>query len=153
VHKNVILKTQSLAFKATVLLLISGLVALAIRVIVSAFHGASPYGSVILVLGLLVAAVGLWRLKDWARALVVIFIWLLLIVGVPLGGINPFAAMDELGPNPPSAWQLAASIFPRVALGIFVLYILGKHRREFSRRAVTQQGAKADGPASGGSAA
>jgi len=149
---DVILKNHSLVLKAVVLSLVAGLIALAVRGVASTFDHASVYGPVILAAALLALAAGLWRMQEWARSAVVFVIWLLIIV-VPLGRINPFAAADGLGLNPPSAWQLAFSIYPWVALGIFVLHVLGKHKLAFSKRAATQQGAQADGPASGGPAA
>ncbi len=138
-----ILKVKSTVLKTVLLLLMVALVAMAILSIKSAIQGGSAYGAVVWASVLLAVAVGLWHLQEWSRAVVVAFIWLLIIV-VPLGLINPFAAMDELGSNPASAWQLAVSIYPSVGLGIFVLHILGKHKREFSRRAATQLGVQAD---------
>jgi len=77
-------------------------------------------------------ACGLWMLRPSARRVVVLVLWFLIVV-LPVGIINPFTAMDELGPDPPSAWVLAAWVYPFVGLGVFFLHVLGKYRCEFVR--------------------
>jgi hypothetical protein len=74
---------------------------------------------------------GLWLLKEPARLLASAII-MLLVIFVPVGLINPFAAMDELGPEPPEAWKLALAIYPWVAVGLLLVHILGKYKNEFT---------------------
>jgi hypothetical protein len=80
---------------------------------------------------LMPVGVGLWLLKEAARLLVSAII-MLLVIFVPFGIINPFAAMDALGPNPPDAWKLAMAVFPWVVVGLWLVHILGKHKSEFT---------------------
>lgn len=73
---------------------------------------------------------GLWRLKTWARWITVFVLWFCVIV-IPIGVLNPFAAMEWEGGAP--RWELLAScVALGVALGLFLLHILGKHKREFT---------------------
>lgn len=74
--------------------------------------------------------VGLWLMKEPARLIVSTFIMFLVIV-VPLGLINPFAAMDAQDQNSPDVWSLVLEIYPWVAVGLFVVHILGIHKHEF----------------------
>lgn len=72
---------------------------------------------------------GMWRLKQWARWITVGAIWIGIIV-IPIGVLNPFAAMDWEGGAP--RWEVLASwIALGVASGLFVLHVLGKHKGEF----------------------
>lgn len=74
--------------------------------------------------------VGLWLRLHVARALTLVILWFVAIF-LPLGLINPFAAMDNPDPNPPSALHLALLIYPWVAAALLVIHILGKHKGEF----------------------
>ena len=76
-------------------------------------------------------AVGLWKLKKMARGATILMLWYVVII-VPLGMINPFAAINDYGPNPPNVWSLAAWIYPCVVIALCVLHILGKYKKEFT---------------------
>jgi predicted transporter len=75
-------------------------------------------------------AVGLWLLKEPARMLFSA-VALLAIIFIPAGIFNPFYAMDHQG-NPPPVTDLALAIYPCVAIGLFLVHILGKHKNEFT---------------------
>lgn len=51
---------------------------------------------------------------------------------MPFGIINPFAAINDFGPVPPSAGELIVFwVLPWVAPGLFGIHILGKYKTEF----------------------
>jgi hypothetical protein len=61
-------------------------------------------------------------------------LWLVVFI-VPLGTINPFAAMDELGPSHPPLWELIVfRIAPWVVPSLFAIHVLGKYKGEFRWR-------------------
>lgn len=73
---------------------------------------------------------GMWRLKKWARWITVFVLWFCVIV-IPIGVLNPFAAMEWEGGAP--QWEVLASwVAGGVALGLFVLHVLGKHKGDFT---------------------
>lgn len=141
---------NSWVLKATLVALIGGLVALSTRVVLTAVHDNSfSYITVVATALQMLLAIGLWRTQAWARTTTVYFIWFMIIVS-PLVVFSPFRVMDELWPNPPSAWILALQVYPWVGLGIIILHVLGKHKADFSCRAAIQPGIQPDDPASGG---
>ena len=73
---------------------------------------------------------GLWLRLRVARGLALVILWFVAIF-LPLGLINPFAAMDNPAPNPPSAWHLALLIYPWVVVSLFAIHVLGKYKDEF----------------------
>lgn len=73
---------------------------------------------------------GLWLRQHIARIFALAILWFVVIV-VPVGMINPFAAMDGYGPNPPSVWSLVLQIAPWVVASLFVIHVLGKYKHEF----------------------
>jgi hypothetical protein len=86
-------------------------------------------GAVTAILSLLLA-VGLWHRLHAARLFVLVVLWFVVIV-VPIGVINPFAAMDSYGNSPPSVWALIFKVAPWVVGSLFVIHVLGKYKREF----------------------
>lgn len=79
-------------------------------------------------------AVGLWLRFPAARWIALTILWAIVFI-VPLGTINPFAAMDELGPHPPSVWQLLLfRVVPWVLPSLFAIHVLGKHKGDFRWR-------------------
>jgi hypothetical protein len=79
-------------------------------------------------------AFGLWLLNPAARVLALAVLWFVVFV-VPLGTINPFAAMDELGPSPPPLWELLVFwVAPWVVPSLFAIHVLGKYKSEFRWR-------------------
>jgi len=82
-----------------------------------------PVGLVIAPLfGLL--AWGMWVLARFARWVTVIWLWLLVIL-MPLAAFNSDAGA-------PVYWgTMLAAITPFVVLGLFCIYVLGRHKREF----------------------
>ena len=83
----------------------------------------APIGLVIAPLfGLL--AWGMWLLSRFARWVTLIWLWLLVIL-MPLAAFNSDAGA-------PVYWgTLLAAITPFVVLGLFCIYVLGRHKREF----------------------
>jgi hypothetical protein len=81
----------------------------------------------------LLLGTGLWMRLHVARLLALVILWFVVIF-VPLGMINPFAAMDVYGPNPPSVWRLVMQIAPWVVVSLFVIHVLGKYKSEFRWR-------------------
>jgi hypothetical protein len=82
-----------------------------------------PVGLVIAPLfGLL--AWGIWVLARFARWVTLIWLWLLVIL-MPLAAFN-----SEAGA--PVYWgTMLAAVTPFVVLGLFCIYVLGRHKREF----------------------
>jgi len=83
----------------------------------------APIGLVIVPLfGLL--AWGMWLLSRFARWVTLIWLWLMVIL-MPLAAFNSDAGA-------PVYWgTLLAAITPFVVLGLFCIYVLGRHKREF----------------------
>ncbi len=73
---------------------------------------------------------GLWLRLHIARGLALMILWFVAIF-LPLGLINPFAAMDSSDPSLPSVWYLALLIYPWVAVSLFAIHVLGKYKNEF----------------------
>jgi hypothetical protein len=117
------------ALKTVLIVLIAGCMLLAVSAILQALSGR--------LLPLLIAALlwlplawGLWRMRPLARKIAVALLWLIAVV-LPIGVINPFAAMDgAIDINTP-IWQLALPVFGLVGLALFALHILGKYKTEF----------------------
>ena len=78
----------------------------------------------------LLLGLGLWLRQHIARIFVLVMLWFVVIV-VPVGMINPFAAMDDYGPSPPSVWHLVLQIAPWVIASLFAIHVLGKYKHEF----------------------
>jgi hypothetical protein len=75
-------------------------------------------------------AYGIWRQHALARAIAAAVLWLVLII-YPLGTINPFAAINDYGPNPPSAEELVLQVLPVFSLALLMLHVLSKHKTKF----------------------
>lgn len=73
---------------------------------------------------------GLWRRRRLARAVAVALLWLVVIV-LPLGVINPFAAMDGAIDIEAPLWRLTLPVFAAVAAALFMLHVLGRHKTAF----------------------
>jgi len=116
------------------------LVALAVACLVTATRylqfaiGGEPLYGVVAVVFWVPLAIGLWLLKPVARLVATGVLWFVVVV-VPLGTINPFAAMDELGPNPPPVWELVVFwVAPWVVPALFAIHVLGRYKAEFQRQ-------------------
>jgi hypothetical protein len=72
---------------------------------------------------------GLWQLHPLARKVAVILLWLIVLV-LPIGLINPFAAMD--GGVSGTLLDVAVPVYGLVAVALFCLHILGKYKQAFS---------------------
>jgi hypothetical protein len=75
---------------------------------------------------------GLWMLHPLARKVTVGLLWMVVLI-LPIGVINPFAAMDGAINTDVPLWRLALPVFGIVGLALFALHILGKHKAEFGR--------------------
>ena len=107
--------------------------------LIASFYAAIALGFALNVMrapiGLLMAplfallAWGMWKLSRFARWVTIIWIWLTVVV-LLVGVIGPFSGPGEAGETP--YWgTLLAAITPFVALGLFFVYVFGKHKREF----------------------
>lgn len=119
------------AFRIALALLIAGCLALAASALSSAFSGN--------LLPLLFAAFlwlplawGLWQRRPLARRVALALLWLIIVV-LPIGVINPFAAMDGLVSVDTPLWKLVVPVFSAVAVALFMVHILGKYKAEFGR--------------------
>lgn len=122
--------TAAPALKAVLAALIAGCLALAASALSSAFAG--QYVPLLFAAVLwLPLAWGLWRRRPLARRVAVALLWLVVIV-LPIGVINPFAAMDGAIAIDIPLWRLALPVFGIVGLALFALHILGKYKTEFS---------------------
>lgn len=74
-------------------------------------------------------AVGLVRRSASARTFTVWVLWLIVFV-IPIGVINPFAAIDW-APNFPSVEKLALIVYSGVAVSLMLLHFFIKHKRYF----------------------
>ena len=74
---------------------------------------------------------GLWILHPVARKASVALLWLVVIV-LPIGPINPFAAMDRVVYG--SLWEVAIPIYGIVAAALFCIHVLAKYKEEFRHR-------------------
>ncbi len=76
-------------------------------------------------------AAGLWLRLPPARWTALAILWPIVFI-IPLGTINPFAAMDELGPYPPPVWRLLLfHVAPWVIPSLFAIHVLGKYKSAF----------------------
>lgn len=123
--------TAAPALKAVLLLLVAGCLGLVASSIFQAVAGN--------LLPLAFSAVlwaplawGLWQRRPLARKVAVALLWLVVIV-LPIGVINPFAAMDGAIDIDTPLWRLALPVFGAVAAALFALHILGKYKAEFGR--------------------
>jgi len=73
---------------------------------------------------------GLWKLHPVARRVSVALLWIVVVV-LPIGLINPFAAMDRVVSG--SLWEVAIPIYGAVAAALFCIHILAKYEQEFRR--------------------
>lgn len=130
-------KLSSPALKGVLLLLILGCLWLAASAVGEAIRGNGfPLGVALLLW--LPLAWGLWRLHPLARRVAVVLLWLVVIV-LPIGIINPFAAMDGAVDIGQPLWRLVVPVFGGVAVALFMLHILGKHKAQFSRQILAVQ--------------
>jgi hypothetical protein len=82
----------------------------------------------------LLLAAGLWLRLAPARWAALAILWAIVVI-IPLGTINPFAEMDELGPYPPSVWNLLLfHVAPWVIPSLFAIHVLGKFKSVFRWR-------------------
>ena len=112
-----------------------GLIAALLALAVSAVWEALAGRGVPLVLALvfwLPLAWGLWRRHRLARLGVLAVLWVLLGV-LPLGVLNPFAAIDGGVPLDMPLWRLALPIFALVAVVLFMIHVLDKYRAVFGQ--------------------
>lgn len=103
--------------------------------LLAAFYAAVAMGFVLnlarVPLGLVIAplfallAWGMWKLSRFARWVTILWLWVLVIL-MPLAALGPSQAGE------PIYWgTLLAAVTPFVVAGLFFIYVLGKHKREF----------------------
>ena len=72
---------------------------------------------------------GMWSLSRFARWVTIIWLWVMVLV-LPLGVLTSGTDPQQAGGTP--YWgTLLAGITPLVVLGLFFIYVFGKHKREF----------------------
>jgi hypothetical protein len=72
---------------------------------------------------------GMWSLSRFARWVTIIWLWVLELL-LPAGIFTSGA--DSPAPDGSPYWgSLLAGITPLVVLGLFFIYVFGKHKREF----------------------
>jgi hypothetical protein len=119
-----VLSVESPGLRLVRALLIASCLVLAFLAFQSAWMG-NPWPLLTAVALWLPLAWGLWRRHPLARRVAQALLWLIVIV-LPIGLINPFAAMDGLVSG--SIWALAVPVYGIVAVALFCLHILGKHK-------------------------
>ena len=67
---------------------------------------------------------GMWKLSRFARWVTIFWLWVLVV-------LMPVAAFHSDAGAPVYWGTMLASITPFVVLGLFCIYVLGKHKREF----------------------
>lgn len=123
-------RTKSVALRATVLFLVILLACASVNSTYMLLRG--NYMAAIIGLCIwLPLAYGLWNLNNSARIGISFLLWCVAIL-IPVGMINPFAAINGPGPPFPDVWDLVIQIYPCVAVAVLALDILGKHKREFT---------------------
>jgi hypothetical protein len=120
---------DALALGIVVGLLIAGCLALAASALSSAFNG-NQLPLLFAVILWLPLAWGLWHRRPLARRVALALLWLVIVI-LPIGVINPFAAMDGLVSADTPVWRLAVPVFSIVAMALFMVHILGKYKAEF----------------------
>jgi len=69
---------------------------------------------------------GMWSLSRFARWVTLVWLWVVVVL-LPLGIFMP-AKVEETAPY----WgTLVAGVTPFIVAGLFFIYVLGKHKREF----------------------
>lgn len=69
-------------------------------------------------------AYGIWKLSRFARWVTILWLWVLVI-------LMPMAAFYSEAGAPVYWGTMLAAITPFVVLGLFCIYVLGRHKREF----------------------
>ena len=69
---------------------------------------------------------GIWSLSRFARWVTLVWLWVLVIL-LPLGILMPAKEGDAA----PYWGSLLAGATPLIVAGLFFIYVLGKHKREF----------------------
>lgn len=75
---------------------------------------------------------GLFQRRPLARRVSLVLLWLAIIF-LPIGVINPFAAMDGLVSTDTPIWRLAVPVFGVVAVALYMAHILGRHKAAFGQ--------------------
>lgn len=123
---------QALEFRLVQGGLIAALLALSASAVVDALAG-RWLPLVLALVFWLPLAWGLWRRHRLARLGVLAVLWLLLGV-LPLGVLNPFAAIDGALPLDMPLWRLALPVFALVAVVLFLIHVLDKYRAVFGQQ-------------------
>ena len=122
---------SSRALRGLLILLIGVCAAMTTNALIAAFNGRLLPLVLSLVLWIPLAW-GLWILHPLARKVTVALLWMVVTV-LPIGVINPFAAMDGAIDIDIPLWRLALPVVGGVGLALVALHILGKYKTEFSR--------------------
>lgn len=123
--------TQPLALRIVLALLIAGCLALAALALASAVNG-RLLPALFAALLWLPLAWGLWRRRPLARLAALALLWLIIVI-LPIGVINPFAAMDGAISLDTPLWQLLVPAFGAVAAALFAVHVLIEHKAAFSK--------------------
>jgi len=130
---------QPLQLRIVVLAIAVLLAALAIFELVTWFMRPKVFGLGLFACLQLALAYGMVRMMSWARIVAVLGLWLSLVVVVIMmvGVINPFTAMDiqASGRELPSGVALLAGFSVPIAVILWFLHVLGKHKGRFGKAA------------------
>lgn len=108
-------------------LVAAGCVWFAGSAIVGAFRGTrGPVAAAVIALGLFALAIGLLRMNRYARRVVAVFALIMAII-IPIGVINPFAALDYPG-EAPDVTRLLALVVPFVVGMLLLAWLLDPPR-------------------------
>jgi len=124
---------EPISLRVAILSLCIALILLAMRIlwIRYPYHG-NPMPFILTAL-YLATAYGLIHMFRWARRIIVVILWVLIVV-MPIGFFSPFYASDlrAEGIDPPSVEYLLAFIIPSVVWAVWCIHVLGKHKVRFS---------------------
>jgi putative effector of murein hydrolase LrgA (UPF0299 family) len=72
---------------------------------------------------------GLWRLKNIARVVSLVIQWILFVI-IPVGVLNPFAAMENAWGNTPT-WVLLSLVLVVGSCNCYAIFVLTNMKDQF----------------------
>ena len=117
-------RTESVALRWVLLILVAGCIIVAGLNLRKAFAGEYLYWVSAFGFWIPLTA-GLWLRATLARWVALLFLWTIAIL-LPLGIINPFAAMDGFRLDPPPVLVLVVKVAPWVVGALYAIHVLDK---------------------------
>ena len=140
---KVLPQTNSRLLRVAVVGLVMGCLWFAVNYLLEAISGQSQWGALSLIVWLPLAA-GLWSLREWARFLSLVILWLIIVAAPTV--VGPWKAINGDAPPLPIWGQLMHSVAPVFIPAAFFIEILYAYKREFSWSRVSQAIEAADRP-------